>query len=314
MAWMVLRRLWTAILVFLLVSLGIFLATQVLPGDAAQAILGRDATPERLAALRERLHLTENPVIQYLSWLRSATHLDFGVSLSNGSPVSDLLARRIGNSLILMATSAVIGIPVSLLIGIVTAYRRDGILDNVVTTLTLIISALPEFVIATSLILLFATGVWTVLPATSTASPIYAHPAQLVLPSLTLATAIAPYIIRMTRATMIEVLESEYVQHARLSGVSERAVVLRHGLINVVGAVTQVAALQLAYLAGGVVVVEFVFGFPGMGAALVDAVSNRDLPVLQAISLFIAAFYTVVNLLADALTAFANPRVRHAGK
>lgn len=314
MASMAFRRLWTAFVVLFLVSLGVFLATQVLPGDAAQAILGRDATPERLEALRERLQLTGNPVIQYWNWLGSVVRLDFGLSLSNGAPVADLLAPRVLNSLILMACSALIGIPLSLLIGLLAAYWRDGVLDHAVTLVTLVVSALPEFVIATSLILLFATGVWNVLPATSTSTPVLSYPAQLVLPALTLAIAIAPYIIRMTRATMIEVLDSDYVQHARLSGVSERAIVLRHGLINVVGAVAQVTALQLAYLAGGVVVVEFVFGFPGIGTALVDAVSNRDLPVIQAICLFIATFYIVVNLLADSLTALANPRVRYAGR
>lgn len=314
MASLIIRRLLTAVLVLFLVSLGVFLATQILPGDAAQAILGRDATPERLAALRERLQLTGNPVIQYWKWLGSVVMLDFGQSLSSGTLVTELLKPRIINSLILMGGSALIGIPISLFVGVLSAYWRDGILDNATTVVTLVVSALPEFVIATSLILLLATGVWTLLPATSTSMPVLAYPAQLVLPSLSLAIAIAPYIIRMTRATMIEVLESDYVQHARLSGVSERAVVLRHSLINIVGAVAQVVALQLAYLAGGVVVVEFVFGFPGIGTALVDAVSNRDLPVIQALCLFIAASYIAVNLVADALTALANPRVRHAGR
>jgi peptide/nickel transport system permease protein len=200
------------------------------------------------------------------------------------------------------------------LLGAATAYWRDGWLDRVVTGVTLVLSALPEFVIATSLILLFATGLWKVLPATSTATQVLAHPTQIVLPAMTLALAIAPYIIRMMRATLIDVLESDYIEHARLSGLSERVVVFRYALINTLGAIAQVAALQLAYLAGGVVVVEFVFGFPGIGTSLVDAVSNRDLPVIQPICLFIAVFYIIVNLIADLLTALANPRVRHAGK
>lgn len=202
----------------------------------------------------------------------------------------------------------------ALSIGAAAAYWRDSVFDHVAAGVTLVLAALPEFVIATALILLLATGVWRILPATSTASPVLAHPEQLVLPTLTLGLAIAPYIVRMMRAALIDVLESDYVQHARLSGISERRVVLRYALINSLGAVAQVTALQLAYLAGGVVVVEYVFGFPGIGTALVDAVSNRDLPVIQAVCLFIAAFYIVVNLLADGLTALANPRVRHAGK
>jgi len=311
---MVFQRFWTGLLVLFLVSICVFFATQILPGDAAQAILGRDATPERLEALRQQLQLSGNPIMQYWRWLGSVLQLDFGSSLANGRPVADLLGARIGNSLILMGAAALLGIPAALAIGVVTAYWRDGVLDHTVTVVTLVLSALPEFVIATSLILLFATGLLKVLPATSTGSPVLGYPLQMVLPALTLALAIAPYIIRMMRATMIDVLESDYVQHARLSGLSERKVVFRYGLVNALGAVAQVAALQLAYLAGGVVVVEFVFGFPGIGTALVDAVSNRDLPVIQAICLFIATFYILVNLVADALTAFANPRVRHAGK
>ncbi len=314
MAQMVFQRLWTGLLVLFMVSVCVFFATQVLPGDAAQAILGRDATPERLEALRQQLQLSGNPIVQYWHWLGSVLQLDFGASLANGRPVADLLGARIGNSLILMGAAALIGIPAALAIGVVTAYWRDGMLDHAVTVVTLVLSALPEFVIATSLILLLATGLLKVLPATSTGSPVLDYPLQMVLPALTLALAIAPYIIRMMRATMIDVLESDYVQHARLSGLSERKVVFRYGLVNALGAIAQVAALQLAYLAGGVVVVEFVFGFPGIGTALVDAVDNRDLPVIQAICLFIAVFYILVNLVADALTAFANPRVRHAGK
>lgn len=314
MARMVFQRFWTGFLVLFLVSVCVFFATQILPGDAAQAILGRDATPERLEALREQLQLTGNPIVQYWTWLGSVLQFDFGTSLANGRPVADLLGGRIVNSLILMGAAAMTGIPVALLIGVMTAYWRDGVLDHAVTVVTLVLSALPEFVIATSLILLFATGLMKVLPATSTGSPVLSYPLQMVLPALTLALAIAPYIIRMMRATMIDMLESDYVQHARLSGLSERKVVFRYGLVNALGAVAQVAALQLAYLAGGVVVVEYVFGFPGIGTALVDAVGNRDLPVIQAICLFIAVFYILINLVADALTAFANPRVRHAGR
>ncbi|TIU44261.1 MAG: ABC transporter permease [Mesorhizobium sp.] len=311
---MLVHRLLTAIVVLLLVSVSIYLATQVLPGDAAQAILGREATPERLAALRERLHLHGDPVAQYFFWLASVIRLDFGVSLATGAPVAELLAPKIGNSLVLMAIATFVGVPFSLLVGIVTACRRDGQLDSVVTVFSLVITALPEFVVGMLLVIVFATTVWTVLPASSTASPVLAYPVQLILPSLTLVIAIAPYIMRMTQATMIEVLESDYVQHARLSGVRESTVVLRHALINIVGTVSQVIALQMAYLAGGVVVVEYVFGFPGIGTALVDAVSNRDLPVIQAICLFITTFYIVINLLADAVTAIANPRVRYANR
>lgn len=314
MARAVFRRLWTAILVLFLVSICVFFATQILPGDAAQAILGRNATPERLAALREQLRLDGNPLEQYGHWLAAILRFDFGISMSNGGPVSALLSVRIANSMTLMLAAALVGVPLALVIGAAAAYWRDGLFDHITAGITLILAALPEFVIAIGLILLFSTGFWRILPATSTGTPILSHLDQLVLPALSLGFAIAPYIIRMTRAALIEVLDSDYVQHARLSGLSEPRIVFGHAIINALGAVAQVTALQLAYLAGGVVVVEYVFGFPGLGTAFVDAVSNRDLPVIQAAALFIAAFYIVVNLIADALTALANPRVRHAGK
>lgn len=308
------KRLGAAVLVLLLVSLSIFLATQILPGDAAQAILGRDATPERLEALRAQLRLSGNPASQYVEWLWSAVRLDFGTSLSNSRPVAALLADRIANSMVLMAAAAVIGIVPAVLLGGWTAYRRDGLIDHLSTAVSLLVAALPEFVIGMLLVIVLATGVFHVLPATATLTPILGNPAQLVLPALTLGLAIIPYILRMVRASLIEVLESDYVQFARLSGLSERTVFFRYAVINILGATAQVVMLQLAYLAGGVVVVEYLFGFPGIGTAIVDAVNNRDLPVIQAITLFIAAFYIAVNLLADALTALANPRIRHAGK
>lgn len=307
---MMLRKVWTTLLVLWLVSVVVFFATQTLPGDAAQAILGRDATPQRLAALREQLHLSGSPVAQYGHWIASVARLDFGTSLSNGAPVLDYLGGRISNSLILMLGAALVGVPVALLVGAVSAYRRDGAIDNGSSLVTLMVAALPEFVIASGLVVLFSTGMVRLLPATSTDTPVLAHMAQLVLPCVTLGLAIAPYIVRMIRAEMIEVFESDYIEHARLSGVRERSVMLRHAAPNSIGAVAQVTALQLAYLAGGVVVVEYVFGYPGIGTALIDAVTNRDLPVIQATCLFIALFYVAVNLLADAVTGLANPRTR----
>jgi peptide/nickel transport system permease protein len=311
---MALRRAGWGALVLWLVSVVVFFATQTLPGDAARAILGREATPDRLAALRAQLNLDGSPLQQYWEWISGVVQLDFGTSLANGMTVVELLGPRIGNSLILMVGAALVGIPISLVVGAIAAYRRDRAFDGISSLVTLVLAALPEFVLAAALVVLLSTGSLNLLPATSSETPILAHPDQLVLPCLALGLAIAPYIVRMTRATMIEVFESEYVQHARLGGVRERDVVLRHALPNAVGAVAQVAALQLAYLAGGVVVVEYVFSFPGIGTSLVDAVTNRDLPVIQAICLFIAAFYITVNLLADALTALANPRMRTAAR
>jgi peptide/nickel transport system permease protein len=202
-------------------------------------------------------------------------------------------------------------------IGTWSALRRDRPVDHVTSLATLVLASLPEFVIGIILVIVFATGVLRVLPAVfvSTGSgPVWADPKQLVLPTFTLVLAIGPYIVRMMRATMLEVLESEYVQQARLKGLPERTVLLRHALPNAVGPVAQVVALQLAWLAGGVVVVEFLFRYPGVGFALVDAVQNRDVPVIQALSLLIAGVYITVNLLADLLSLATNPKVRTAAR
>lgn len=309
----ILIRILTALLVLWLVSLLIFTATQVLPGDAAQAILGRDATPERLAALRRQLNLEQGLVQQYLGWLGGMLSLDPGNSLANGRPVVEMIGPRIFNSMVLVVLAACVAIPLSLLVGTVAAVRRDGVFDAGSSLATLVIAALPEFVLAMSLTLLLSTGLLNLLPATSVQTPILSAPSQLVLPVTTLALTISPYMIRMARASIIEVLNSDFIQHARLSGVSEQRVVLRYGIPNILAELVQVVALQLAYLAGGVVVVEYVFAFPGLGTALVDAVSSRDLPVIQAICLFIATFYIVVNLVADGVSALVNPRARARG-
>lgn len=314
---LVTRRLIHGLLILLAVSIVVFLATQALPGDAAQAILGREATPERLAALREQLHLGQPLVTQYLAWLHGLVTFDLGSSLASGIPVADLLVPRISNSLVLMLLAAVVATPLAIAIGTWSALRRDSVGDHVTSTLTLVLAALPEFVIGIFLVLLLSTGLFHLLPAVFVANepgPIWIDPTQLVLPTLTLVLAVGPYIARMMRATMLEVLESEYVQQARLKGLPERVVLLRHALPNAIGPVAQVVALQMAWLAGGVVVVEYLFRFPGVGFALVDAVNNRDLPVVQGLALLIAAVYILVNLGADVVALAANPKVRTAAR
>jgi peptide/nickel transport system permease protein len=312
---LVVTRIALGVLILWAVSVVVFLATQALPGDAAQAILGREATPERLAALRAQLHTGEPLVVQYGSWLGGLLSLDLGTSLANGLPVSELVGPRVANSLVLMVCAAVVSTPVAIFLGTWSALRRDRLADHGTALVTLVLAALPEFVIGILLVIVFATGMLHALPAVFVATgpgPVWADPRQLVLPALTLVLAVGPYIVRMMRATMLEVLDSEYVQQARLKGLSERTVILRHALPNAIGPVVQVIALQLAWLAGGVVVVEFLFRYPGIGFALVDAVNNRDLPVVQVLSLLIAGVYIVVNLLADVIALAANPKVRTA--
>lgn len=310
---MLFKRFLFGVLTLLVVSFVVFLATQALPGDAARAILGREATPERLAALREQLGLGQSLPAQYVSWLGSLLRLDLGTSLANRQPVVGLLGNPLLNSTVLMLCAAAIATPVSIFIGTMSALRKDTAADHATSIVTLVLAALPEFVVGILLVLLLATGAVNILPAVFVQMPgqqIWSNPAQLVLPVLTLVLAVSPYIIRIMRATMLEVLDSPYVQQARLKGLPERTVILRHALPNAVGPVAQVVALQLAWLIGGVVIVEYLFRFPGIGFQLIDAVTNRDLPLIQAIVLVVALFYVVVNLLADVVTLAANPKVR----
>lgn len=314
---MLVKRILLGLVILWAVSVVVFLATQALPGDAARAILGREATPERLAALREQLHLDDPLWLQYFSWLGNLFQLDLGESYANGMPVTELLSSRLTNSLALMLCATLISVPLSILVGTYSALRRDKAFDHTTSVISLVLASLPEFVVGILLVLLFSTGVLNLLPAVyvmTGSGSAWSDPVQLILPTLTMVLAVSPYIVRIMRATMIEVLESEYVQQARLKGMPERTVILRHALPNAIGPVAQVIALQLAWLAGGVVIVEFLFRFPGIGFALVDAVNNRDLPVVQTLTLAIAAVYIVVNLLADVVSLAANPKVRSAAR
>jgi peptide/nickel transport system permease protein len=314
---LVLRRLALGVLTLWLVSLLIFAATLALPGDAAQAILGREATPERLQALRDQLNLDEPVVSQYLKWLGGIVTGDLGNSAATQAPVGELLSSRVGNSLFLVVVSAAVAIPLSLLVGVTTAMRRDRAVDHVISTTSLVLASLPEFVIGIVLILVFATEVFQILPAVSLLGPdtrAWEDPQVVVLPAATLVLAIVPYISRIMRGSMVEVLESEYVTMAALKGLPRRVVIWRHAVPNAIVPAIQVTALQLAYLAGGVVLVEFVFSYPGIGAALVEAVANRDMPVVQAVTMLAAGIYVGLNLLADVATILVTPKLRTAGR
>jgi peptide/nickel transport system permease protein len=311
---LILIRLGLGVLTLFLVSVVVFVATQALPGDTARAILGREAANvERYEALREQLGLNEPVAMQYINWLGGVVTGDLGDSLVQDTPVTELLARRVANTAVLVLLAALLSIPLSLLFGSLSALRRDSKFDVSVSIGSLSLAALPEFVIGIVLILLFATQVFNWLPAVSRIDPdepIYMQLELFILPAITLTLAVAPYITRILRASMIEVLESEYVMMARLKGLVERIVLWRHALPNALAPALQVTALNLAWLAGGVVVVEYLFGFPGIGSALVDAVANRDMPMVQAVCLIIAGVYVVANLTADILTILVSPRLR----
>ena len=311
---LILIRLGLGILTLFLVSVVVFAATQALPGDTARAILGREAAnTARYDALREQLGLNKPIAQQYLGWLGGVVSGDLGNSLVQDQPVTPLLGRRVVNSFILVFVAALLSIPISILLGSLTALRRDSKFDISVSIGSLALAALPEFVIGIILILLFATQVFNWLPAVSRVDPDVPISQQLdlfILPAVTLTLAVAPYITRILRACTIEVLESEYVMMARLKGLPERLVLSRHALPNALVPALQVIALNLAWLAGGVVVVEYLFAFPGIGSLLVDAVANRDMPMVQAICLIIAAVYVIANLTADILTILVSPRLR----
>jgi len=307
------KRLGFGILTLFIVSILVFAATQVLPGNAASAALQNTATPARLHALEVQMHLNRPAVAQYWSWLTGLLHGNLGTSIVNGASVSSLIGSRVLNTAVLMLLAGAIGTIVGVALGMLAAARRDSWLDHVLSVVALAITALPEFVVAMALVVFLAALVWHVLPAVSVfppgASP-WSIPSLLVLPVLTLVIVIVPYTFRMMRAAMVDALESDYVEMAKLKGMSKWRVLAVHALPNAIAPTIQVIGLNFLYLAGGVVVVEYVFNYPGLGQALVNAVSDRDIPVIQFIVLLLAAFYVVVNIATDLISLAATPRRR----
>jgi len=310
----ILRRILQGLLVLVLVSIVVFAATQALPGDPARAILGRSATPASLAALREQLHLNRPVVEQYLTWAGGLLHGDAGRSFSAQEPVTKLLSDRFINTGFLLICAGLISIPLSIVLGAYAALWRDRPFDVITSLVTLALAALPEFVVGLVLVVVFATTVFpNLLPAVILIPPggrPWDQPFGLILPIVTLVLAVTPYVARIMRASMVEVLESDYVEMARLKGLPERLVLRRHALPNALGPTFQVIAINLAYLAGGVIVVEYIFNFAGIGGALRNAVADHDIPVVQALAMAIAGLYVALNLLADIGTIVVTRRLR----
>jgi peptide/nickel transport system permease protein len=307
------RRIGLGLGTLFLASLIIFLVTQALPSDPAALILGREATPEALAALREQFGLNRPLIVQFFSWLGNLFVGDLGISFTTQLPVAEYIAPRVGYSFFLLVVSGLASIPLALVVGSYAALKRDQRFDQASSITTLLLAAMPEFVVGTVLVILFATSVVQWLPAVSyfeEGAPPWSDPLGLVLPVATLVVSVTPYVVRVMRAAMVEVLESDFVEMARLKGMDERTVLWRHAAPNAIGPTFQVIALNLAYLAGGVIIVERLFNYPGMGSALAEAVVMRDLPVLQFLALVIAGVYVVMNLLADIGTVLATPRLR----
>jgi peptide/nickel transport system permease protein len=310
------RRLGLALLTLWLVSILVFLATAAL-GDPVRAILGRDynANPGRVAELEALLNSDESLVSRYFDWLNGLLHGDLGTSLATGLPVSDLIKDSVINSAMLVFLAAVVMIPLAFAIAMISVHYRRKRPDTVIQTILLAMAGLPEFVIGVLLLALFSTTVFHIFPAVTITSPT-GHPWDnwkvMVLPTLTLVLWVTPYVSRIVRSSLLEVIDSEYVELARLKGIPEKVVMRKHALLNAIVPGIQVIALQLAFLAGGVVVVETLFAYPGMGLELVDAVRNHDVQVVQALSMIIASVYVVVNLIADILSILLTPRARTA--
>ncbi|MEP6815586.1 MAG: ABC transporter permease [Marmoricola sp.] len=310
------RRLGLAVLTLWLVSVLVFFATAAL-GDPVRAILGKDfaASPDRVATLRVQLHLNDPLITRYVHWVGGLFHGDLGTSLANGRPVGELISSSVLNTLVLVLLSAVVMIPVAFGIAMVSANYRRKKGDTIIQTALLTLAGLPEFVIGILLVAFFSTTVLHALPAVTISSPTghpWDTPSTMILPTATLVLAVAPYVSRIVRSTLLEVLDSDYVELARLKGIPERVVMRKHALLNAIVPGIQVIALQLAWLAGGVVIVEFLFAYPGVGAQLVDSVRNHDVPMVQALSMIIAAVYVVVNLVADLVSILLTPRARTA--
>lgn len=298
--------------VLFIVSLIVFGSIEAMPGDLAEEILGQSATPETVAALREELGLNRPATERYVEWLSNMVHGDFGRSLANDRPIKSLLAERVSNTLVLAAVAAAIAVPLALGFGILAALYRNSIFDRVVNVFALASTSMPEFLIAYLLIVVVSVQ-FNLLPALSNVSPAMEFGERLkltLLPALTLTLAVLAHMMRMTRAAIINILSRPYIEMARLKGMSPLRVVAVHALPNALAPIVNVVILNLAYLIVGVVVIEVVFVYPGLGQLLVDSVSKRDVPVVQAACLIFAITYTLLNLLADILSTIIDPRQR----
>ncbi|HEY8287006.1 MAG TPA: ABC transporter permease [Chloroflexota bacterium] len=312
MARFLIRRSLLILLVLLLVSIIVFVVTSILPVDTAQAILGQSATPEALKALRHQLGLDQPAIFRYLSWLGGLLHGDLGNSLIFQVPAGPLVLNKLGNSAILAGAAFIFTVPVSLVLGILAGLNKNRWPDTVISLVTLAGVAQPEFVTGTFLVAIFATWLhW--LPATNTFDTsigFWPLVQSFIMPVITLSLVLLAYIGRMTRTNVIDVMETDYVRTAVLKGVSYRSVVLRHALRNALLPSITIIASNVGWLLGGIVVTESLYGYPGLGRLLLQAVQQRDVPLLQDITLLIALIFSLSNLLADVLYVVLNPRVR----
>ncbi|KPX42764.1 Peptide ABC transporter, permease protein [Pseudomonas ficuserectae] len=310
--WLIVQRFGAAIVTLLIVSIVVFAITAVLPGDAAQQALGQFATPEQVAALRTKLGLDQPGVVRYLHWLTNLLGGNFGESVSNAMPVSELIAGRFPKTLMLSATTALVSVPLALALGIGAAMYRGSRLDGALSFITLTLVAVPEFLVATLAVLIFAVNLgWlSALSYGADVSSPWQFMRTYALPVMTLCCVIVAQMARMTRAAVIDQLDSPYVEMARLKGVSPVRIVLRHALPNAIGPIVNAVALSLSYLLGGVVIVETIFNYPGIASLMVDAVTNRDMALVQGCTMLFCSAYLGLVLMADLCAILSNPRLR----
>lgn len=307
------QRIALGLLLLFAASILIFVGTQILPGDVAQNILGQGATPETLANLRAELGLNDPPLTRYLNWLFGAMQGDLGTALTNGQDIASSMGKRLGNTLFLAICAAVVAVPLAIILGLIAVRYQGRWPDRVISSITLATVSVPEFLLG--YIAIFVLSVqFRVFPSLSTVydgMPLLDKLNAIALPVIVLVLVVLGHMMRMTRAAILNVMQSAYVETAELKGLRKFTIIARHALPNAIAPVVNVVMLNLAYLVVGVVVVEVVFVYPGMGQYLVDHVSKRDVPVVQACGLVFAAVYIGLNLVADVISILSNPRLRH---
>lgn len=305
-------RLAIALLSLLIVSLAVFFATSLLPGDTATILLGQAATPEAVAGLRTAMHLDEPAFLRFLKWLFGLLQGDLGTSYVNKMAVADLIGSRFVNTMRLAGITTIISVPLALTLGITAAMFRGSLYDRIVTILTIGVISIPEFVVATTSVLLFSVYLkW--LPALSLTSEVSSFGQLLqafAMPVISLTFVVSAQMIRMTRAAVIDTIDTPYVETALLKGASRPRMVLLHALPNAIGPIVNAIALSLSYLVGGVIIVETIFNYPGIAKLMVDGVATRDLPLIQSCSMIFCFGYLSLITLADIFAILANPRLR----
>ncbi|MER8414318.1 MULTISPECIES: ABC transporter permease [unclassified Mesorhizobium] len=310
---LVAQRVALGILLLLAVSVLIFAGTQILPGDVAQAILGQSATPESLANLREQLGLNDPAYIRYFRWLGGVLTGDLGTAMSSGQDIATSIKGRLWNTLFLAFWAAIVAVPLAIILGLIAVRYRNGWVDKLISGLALASTSFPEFFIGYVLVYFFAVK-WQIFPGISTVydgMPFGERMQAIALPAAALTLVVLAHMMRMTRAAILNVMQSAYVETAELKGLSAFNVIRKHAFPNAIAPIINVVMLNLAYLIVGVVVVEVIFVYPGMGQYLVDHVTKRDVPVVQAVGLIFAAVYISLNIIADIAAIVANPRLRH---